>query len=184
MRIAAADIDGQRHAASVGQDGPLDAEFPTIGRVFPGFFPHPVATWSSPRPCFAIPTGCLSTRRIPRGMPSTVCETRLTASTPESSCEGCCPRQTREGRHSTDNRFAERRRCRRRLAEAASAAVHLYDSRDTSATREPAVPTTPPEDTKREDSVSLTYLIPPCKGKMDDKLPSIRRNISTCSVSG
>ena len=36
--------DGQRHAAAIDQRRAFDAEFATIGRVFPGFFPHPAAT--------------------------------------------------------------------------------------------------------------------------------------------
>jgi hypothetical protein len=154
MRIGAADIDGQRHAASVGQHGPLDAEFPAIGRVFPGFFPRPVATWSSPRPCFAIPTECLSTRRIPEEKPSTICERHPTRSTPESNCAAYCPSHTHAAPLSIGSRYAKYRRCRWRFAVAASVAVHLYGLRDISATRGLSAPTTHPEDTKHKDSVS------------------------------
>src|SRR3954469_21167444 len=55
--------DGQRYAAAIDQRRAFDAELATIGRVFPGFFPHPAAIWSSPHPCSAIPTRCLSIDR-------------------------------------------------------------------------------------------------------------------------
>jgi hypothetical protein len=90
MRVGAADLYAQRYAVPIGQERSFDAEFATIGRVFPGFFPRPVATWSSPRPYFASPIGSPSARRIPEGLPSTVCGTRPIPSTPESNCAACC----------------------------------------------------------------------------------------------
>src|SRR4051794_1414514 len=52
--IGAFQGDRQGHAAAIDQRRPFDTDFAPIGRVFPGFFPHPAATWSSPRPCSAI----------------------------------------------------------------------------------------------------------------------------------
>ncbi len=56
VRVGAAHLNAQRHAVSVGEHRPLGSQFTAIGRVFPGFFPHPEATWSSLRPRFANST--------------------------------------------------------------------------------------------------------------------------------
>src|SRR5262245_4387229 len=49
MHIRAGDSDPNRHASPLRQHRALDPQLATICRVFPGFFPHPVAPWSSPR---------------------------------------------------------------------------------------------------------------------------------------
>ena len=65
VHIGAIHRGRQRHATTIDQHRTLDAELAAIGRVFPGFFPHPAAIWSSPRPCSAISSRSLSARRIP-----------------------------------------------------------------------------------------------------------------------
>jgi len=154
MRIGAAYIDGQGHAAGVGQHRPLDAEFAAISGVFPGFFPRPVATWSSPRPCFATAIGFPLARRIPATFSSTICERLPTESTPESNCAAHCPSHIHAAPLSIDSRSARHRRFHRRSAVAANAVARPCDSRDTLATRVPFVPTIHPEDAIRKGSVS------------------------------
>jgi len=63
MHVGAGDGDPDGHSSAVCQHGPFDAQLATIGRVFPGFFFHPVAPWSSPRPNSAIPSRFPSIRR-------------------------------------------------------------------------------------------------------------------------
>ena len=184
MRIGAAYIDGQRHAASVGQHGSLDAKFSSICRVFPGFFPHPVATWSSPRPCFATPTGFLLAHRIPAMLSSTVCGRFPTWSTPESSCAAYCPSHIHAEPLSIGSRYAKYRRCHLRFAVAANAVARLYGLRDISATMEPSAPTTRPEDAKHKKYVPSSSFSPPCKAWINQSVSSIRREVGKCSVFG
>lgn len=90
MGIGTTNFHTQRNAAPVGQHRPLGAQFASIGRVFSGFFPHPVATWSSHRLRFAIPIECPSTRRIRASIVSIACERRPTRSIPGNSCATNC----------------------------------------------------------------------------------------------
>ena len=76
MHIVAVHRHTDRHASTVDQHRTLDAEFATIGRVFPGFFPHPAAICSSPRPDSATSSRFASGRRI---LPARV---RISSNTP------------------------------------------------------------------------------------------------------
>lgn len=46
--------DRQWHAATIDEQGTLHAEFPTIRRIFPRFFPRPTEPSSWLHPCFAM----------------------------------------------------------------------------------------------------------------------------------
>ena len=63
MHIRAGDSDANGHASPLRQHRALDPQLATIRRVSPGFFPHPVAPWSSPRPNSATASRSLSARR-------------------------------------------------------------------------------------------------------------------------
>src|SRR5882672_2307487 len=54
--VGAIDRRPQRHTAAIDQHRTLHAQLASIGRVFPGFFPLPAATCSSPRPSSATPS--------------------------------------------------------------------------------------------------------------------------------
>jgi hypothetical protein len=129
---------GERHAngnsLAVGQHRSLDAEFASIGRVFPGFFPRPAATWSLPRPDFATASRSPPGRRILPRRFATVCETRRQPPILESKRGSRCPNQIPAASPSTDNRCAARTRFRSLLCEAKAAVGLRQDSRHTSAT--------------------------------------------------
>src|SRR5690242_12139698 len=62
--IGAFDGDGQRHATAIDERRAFDSQLASIGRVFPGFFPHRAVTWSSRRPYSATSNRSLAGRRI------------------------------------------------------------------------------------------------------------------------
>lgn len=134
VRIRAGDRNAQRHAATVSENGPLDAEFAAIGRVFPGFFPHPAATWLSPRPNSAIAIRCLSADRTCGDRLSKVVGTRPSSSIPGNSDAPCWASRIRAVAPSTDNRYAKDKRCHRRSLEDSREVDRLCGSRDTWAT--------------------------------------------------
>src|ERR1700686_1013662 len=84
MHIGAIHRHPKRDAAAVDQHGALDTQLAAIGRVFPGFFPHPAATCSSPRPYSAISSRSLSGHRILPARGATTPRTRPASPTPES----------------------------------------------------------------------------------------------------
>src|SRR6187401_436778 len=85
VHISAGNGHANRHASPVGEHRTLDPKFAPIGRVFPGFFPHPAAPWSSPRPNSAIATQCLAGSRTPPAPRATVSQKCLLAPTLEST---------------------------------------------------------------------------------------------------
>src|SRR5277367_5422257 len=119
--------DGQRHAAAIDQRRALDAEFAAIGRVFPGFFPHPAAPWSSPRPCSAIPNRCLLGRRTQSGRVPRAPRTRPIPPSPGNRHESHFPSQTAWASPSTDSLWTRHTKCRPRRFAWAAADAHLYN---------------------------------------------------------
>jgi len=184
MRIGTAYIDSQRDAASIGQQGSLDTEFPAIRRVFPGFFPHPVATWLSPRPCFATPTGYPLVHRIPVVTFSKVCEKPPVGSTPENRYVTRCPSHTHAVQLSIGSRYAKYKRYPRRFASLANADARLCGLRGILAITGTYDPTMRPEDTKHKKYVPSTFFSPPCEAWIKQSVSSIRREVGMCSVFG
>jgi len=105
--IGAVDGDGQRDATAIDERRAFDSQLASIGRVFPGFFPHPAVTWSSPRPCSAISSRSHSGRRI-RSVPDSIaprrCSTRPTLGNNRGSR---CPNRTGSASPSTGNPFVK-----------------------------------------------------------------------------
>jgi hypothetical protein len=130
VRVGAAYFNTERHTATVSEHRPLGSQLATIGRVFPGFFPHPVATWSSPRPRFASSTECLLVRRTPIATPSTTCERLPQRSIFGSNDATCFPNHTRWAPLSTGTPSAAHRKCRPQPSSNHSAGDHRGDSFD------------------------------------------------------
>ncbi len=109
MHIGAVHRHADRHAPTVDQHRTLDAEFATIGRVFPGFFPHPAATYSSPRPNSATPSRSLADRRtlptpvatVPRTLTklNPLLEVGVDRGFPSRTCSASPSTGTRSSRH-------------------------------------------------------------------------------------
>src|SRR5437868_5044054 len=122
--VGACDGDSQGHATAIDQSRTLHAQLATIGRVFAGFFPHPAAISSSPRPCSATSSRSLSTRRIrARRIPITP-GTRLIRPTLGSSRESRCPTRTAWALPSTGNQWLTHTRYRPPRFASATAGVH------------------------------------------------------------
>src|SRR5215203_4755001 len=126
--IGAIDGDGQGDATAIDQCRALHAQFAAIGRVFAGFFPHPAAIWSSPRPYFATSSRSPSTRRTrPKRIPTTP-GTRPIQPTLGSSRESRCPTRTAWASPSIGNRWLAHTRCRLPRFASVSAGVHPWGS--------------------------------------------------------
>jgi hypothetical protein len=184
VRVGATYFHTQRYAASVSEHRPLGAQFATIGRVFAGFFPHPVAIWSSPRLHFANPTGCLLSRRIRASIASITLGRHLARSIPESSCVGHFQNQTPWGQLSTGIRFAKYRICRWQLGVEVSVVGLLWGWGDTLVARAPCIPKVHLANTMRNGSAFVTSWAPPCKEKNPEEIPSLRMPLTICSVLG
>ena len=141
--IRAFDGDGQRHAAAIDQRRPLDAEFATIGRVFPGFFPHPAATWSSPRPNSAISIRSLSGRRTRSRRAPRAPRTRPIPPIPGNTHESRCPSQTVWASPSTDSPWTTHTKCRPRPFAWEASDAHLYNWFCKSGSPDRSAPTRP-----------------------------------------
>ncbi len=74
-----------RNTVRVGEQTSLRAGFASIRRVGPGFFPRPVAPWSSPRPYSAKTSSTPSVRRTRPIRPATASGIRPPASIPENA---------------------------------------------------------------------------------------------------
>lgn len=109
MRVRAADDHSQRDAVAVGEQRAFGAQLATIRRVFPGFFPHPAAPWSSLRRDFANATGCAAAGRIRTSRVATTGETLRDAPTLESNDAANCPSRTPPAPLSTGNLCAGRK---------------------------------------------------------------------------
>ncbi len=141
--IGAFDGDGQRHAAAIDQRRAFDAELAAIGRIFPGFFPHPAATWSSPRPCSAISSRCLSVRRIRSRRAPRVPRTRPIPPILGNTHESRCPSRTVWASPSTDSPWTTHTKCRPRRFAWEAADGHLYNWICKSGSPNRSVPTRP-----------------------------------------
>src|SRR5271155_444027 len=149
--IGAFDGDGQRHAAAIDQRRAFDAELAAIGRVFPGFFPHQAAPWSSPHPDSAISSRCLSGHHTrSRPAPRTP-RTRPIPPTLGSRRESRCRSQTVWASPSTGSRWPTHTRCHPRPSAWATEDDHLYNCFCKSGSPDQSAPTRP-----RESGETLT----------------------------
>lgn len=110
--VGPVDRDAQRHAARVAEHRALDAQLTAIGRVFPGFSPHPVAIWSSHRPSSANAKRSHVAGRRPSGRPSKTSGRYRVGPSLESSDAPCSAHRTGAVRLSTGNRYAVGKECR------------------------------------------------------------------------
>jgi hypothetical protein len=141
MHIGPSDGDPQGHASPIGQHRPLDPQFAPIGRVFPGFFPHPEGPYSSTRPGFATSIGCPVVDRSVAGGISTACGTGAAGQTPESTGARSFPNQTPQALLSIGSLYAIRKRCRPSPSAAQGAADRRDATCGTSAKRTPSAAT-------------------------------------------
>lgn len=184
VRIRAAHFHAQRHAATIGEQRPLGSEFAPIGRVFPGFFPHPEATWSSLRRRFASSTECLVVRRTQVAPPSTACERRRPPPLVGNNGGGCSRTRILLEPPSTDSRSATHRRCRWQPFSNHNEVALPGGSLGNAATTAASVAKVHPGDAKRTASVSLPLESPPCWHKMSEKSLFVRSRFVKGSVLG
>ena len=118
----------QHHAADIGQHGSLYPQLASIGRVFPGFFPHPAVPWSKSCRAFANASQSPCDGRTPLSLASTACGTHLAESTLESNDANCCPNRTPPARLSTGNRCASHNRCHWQHVADPTAGDHRADA--------------------------------------------------------
>jgi hypothetical protein len=128
MHICAGDSYADGHAAPLGQHRPLDAQLATIGRVFPGFFPHPVAPWSSPRPNFATASQFPLTRRTLPEHVATAFRILRVEPILESTHGSRCPTRIAPASPSTDNQSAAHTQFPSRYFAKAIVGVRLCNS--------------------------------------------------------
>lgn len=109
VHVRARDGDSNGNPRAVRQHRALDTQLASIYWVFPGFFPLPVAPWSSPRLNSATASRFPSTRRTLPRHAATVFRTRRVEPIPESTRGWRCSTRIARASHSTDNLFATRR---------------------------------------------------------------------------
>jgi hypothetical protein len=140
MRIGAGDGQADGHSSAIRQHRALDAQFASIRRVFPGFFPRPREPWWSSRRDFATSTGCPAGHRNVVTGTSTVYGRRGVAPTLGSSGATNCRNRTPWEPPSIGNLFARHRKCRRPLAAVPTAVCLPSETCDTWARTVPCEP--------------------------------------------
>jgi hypothetical protein len=125
MHIRAGDSDPDRHTSPFRQHRALDPQLATIRRVFPGFFPHPVAPWSSPRPNSATASRFLSARRTLPEPAAITPRTPPIEPTLESTRGWRCLNRIARASLSTDNQSATHTEFQSRHCAAASVVGRL-----------------------------------------------------------
>jgi len=174
MRVGSAHLNAQRHAVSIGEHRSLGSQFTAIGRVFPSFFPHPEAIWSSLRPRFANSTESLFVGRTPKARPSTTCGRRPPRSILGSNDATYSPNHTRSALLSIDSLCVIRRKCRWQSFASRHAVDHLDDSFDSEAKMAPSAARVGWEESRNAVSVFSPLETPPCKYKKSDESLSVR----------
>ena len=132
--VCRSDRQSQYHAASIGQHRTLHPRFAAIGRVWPGFFPHPAVLSSSLRRASASATRCLCGDRIQSALASTACGTRRVRTRFESNDADCCRNRTPAARPSTRSRSASHSKCHQQRVVGPIADDHPWDAAFVSAT--------------------------------------------------
>src|SRR6185312_8907071 len=125
--IGAVDGDAERHATAIDQRRTFDAQFAAIGRVFPGFFPHPAAIWLSPRPGSATSSRSLSDRRIRSGRVPIIAGMHLVSPTLGNRRESRCRSRTARASPSTGSPWTTHTGYRPRRFASAIAGVRPCD---------------------------------------------------------
>jgi len=115
-RVGCGDGHADRHAAGIGHDGTLDAEFTAIGGIFAGFFPRPAALWSSRRLMLATAMRSPVARRRSGDISSRSDRRCDVGSIPGSNDARCLRRQIEVAMPSIDSPCVRDRRFRWRLA--------------------------------------------------------------------
>ncbi len=128
MHIGAVDRGSKRDATTVDQHRAFDAELATIGRVFPGFFPHPAAICSSPHPHSATSSRSPSGHRILPRPRATVHRTHQAQPTPGSRRGSRFPSRTRSASPSTGTRSSRHTESHPRHSAKATADARLCNS--------------------------------------------------------
>lgn len=169
VRVGATDFNTQGHAAAIGKDRPLGSQLATIGRVFPGFFPRPVATWSSPRPRFASSSRSLGVRHTPRARLSTAERKHRIASILGSNDARCCRKNIRGVPLSTGSPSAAHKRCHRQFFSNHCAADHPKHCTCTAAITAGSAAKVHRVNATRTDFVLSPLETPPCWHKMNNK---------------
>jgi hypothetical protein len=182
VRVRAGDCNADRHAAGVGHDGSLDAEFTAIGGVFTGFFPRPTAPWSWSRPTLANAMRFRVARHTSANIFSRSGERLAVDSILESSDAPCLANRTVGATPSTDSLFATDRRFHwRRLADSREAA-RPSDCADTLATTARTAATFSPA-SAQTDRTNRNAYPPPCKEQVTS-ISCSTHVVAFCSVLG
>ncbi len=84
MPVGAINRQSNRHPMPLRQQAALDPAFAAIGGIAPGFFPRPVAPWSSPHPYSARSSRCPVVHRTAPGRFATASGRPLRRPIPES----------------------------------------------------------------------------------------------------
>ena len=85
VAVGAGEGQAERDPAPIRQQGALRPQFAAIGRVPPGFFPHPAGPCPWPRPAPTSSTRSRPSRHRPGGPGARIRQRRPPASTPESA---------------------------------------------------------------------------------------------------
>lgn len=161
MRIRAGDCYTQRHASTIGQHRPLDAQLAPIGRIFPGFFPRPREPWWSSHRDFATSIGCLGGHHTVAADTSRACGTDDVAPIPESNGAANCRSRIPAALPSIGNQFAGRRKYRRRLSAVPAVADLPMRTCDSGARTTPCASTDRREYANSDKFVQRAYENPP-----------------------
>lgn len=127
MPVGRTDHQSQHDATCIGEYRAFDAEFASIGGVFPGFFPLPAVLCSSPCRGFANAKQYPAAGRTRSVLASTTCGTRHAPSNPESNGVGCSPNPPPAEQLSKGNPSATQNRCRRLHDARRAVAAHPAD---------------------------------------------------------
>jgi hypothetical protein len=182
VRVGAGDRDAQRHAATIGQDGSLDAELTAIGGVSAGFFPRPAAPWSWPRRVLANATRFRVAHHTFVDISSRSGGRRVVDSIPESSDAPCWTNRTEAATLSTGSPCATDKRFRWRRPADLLGAAHPSDCADTWATTALTAATFSPA-SAQTDRTNRDAYPPPCKEPMTSMSCSTLV-VAFCSVLG
>ena len=182
VRIRAGDGNPQRDAASISEHRPFDAQLSAIGRVFPGFFPHPAATSLSRRPYSAIAIRYPCADRTCEGKPSRAAGRRPYSPTPESSDALCWASRRGAAMPSTDSLYAVGKRFHWSPPANSRAAARLCDLRDIWAATVRSAATVFPEFAQTYPANPIAYP-PPCL-RPEDSSSGTTQKVHICSVLG
>ena len=117
VTVGRVDDDPQHDAAGVREHRSLNPKFTAIGRIRPGFFPHPEVLCSSRCPASATARKFSDVDHTPPDHASIASATHPPCTTSGNNYGGYFPSHTLWEQPSRHNRFAIHNRCRRQHAE-------------------------------------------------------------------